>query len=345
MEEMTIQNVMNVDFLQKFQDTFAKSLGVASIIVDNEGNPITRASNFTDFCMKYTRGTEEGLKRCMKCDAEGGNESGKTHKPCTYYCHAGLMDFAAPIFINGKQVGSFIGGQVLPKKPDKEKIKQIASEIGVDAEEYLRALDKIKILPEENIKAAAELLFLVSNTISEMGYQKQNLISNSELVNNLSININEKINLLGTELKTLSARSQDLFNITSELIKEAKDTKADVKETDNILGFIKNIANQTKLLGLNASIEAARAGDVGKGFGVVSVEIRKLALQSVDSAKNIENILENIKNGTLSVEEKSDNLNEIVKLNIDYVNNVSSMLKSIESMTMNLKNASIKMRS
>lgn len=345
MNEISIQDIMDVEFLQKFQDTFAKSVGVASIIVDNEGNPITNPSNFTDFCMKYTRGSEEGLKRCMKCDAQGGSESGRTHRPSTYYCHAGLMDFAAPIIINGKQVGSFIGGQVLPKDPDKDKIKRIALEIGVDPEKYLQSLEKIKIIPEENIKAASELLFLVANTLSKLGYQKQNLISNSETINDLSININKNIALLVDKLQNLSNRSEELFNITNELSNETKNTKTNVNETDNILGFIKDIAKQTKLLGLNASIEAARAGEVGKGFGVVSTEIGKLARQSVDSAKNIEEILRNIKAGTVSVEEKSNNLNSIVKANIDFVNDANNMLQSIENMAKELKNVSVNMSS
>ena len=344
MEQLSIEHFIDINFLQKFQDSFARSVGVASIIVNNEGTPITKPSNFTDFCMKYTRGSKEGLKRCMKCDADGGNESARTHKPCTYYCHAGLMDFAAPIIINGKQVGSFIGGQVLPTEPDIEKIRKIAGEIGVNEEEYLEALNKIKLVPEESIKAASELLFIVANTLSEQGYQKQTLISNSEAVNNLSLKINESISLLNNKLENLCDQSENLFSIVSELSKETLDTKNSVNETDNILGFIKNIANQTKLLGLNASIEAARAGDVGRGFGVVSSEIGKLAHQSVDSAKNIEKILENIKKGTLLVEEKATGLNSIVKANMDFAGDVKNMLNSIENMTTELKNISLNLQ-
>lgn len=345
MKDISIQDIMDVEFLQKFQDSFAKAVGVASIIVDNEGNPITKPSNFTDFCMKYTRGTEEGLKRCMKCDAEGGSEAAKTHKPSTYYCHAGLMDFAAPIIINGKQVGSFIGGQVLPNKPDKEKFKQIASEIGVDPEKYVEALNKIKFVPEDSIKAAAELLYLVSNTLSDLGYEKQLLLSHSESISNLSSKLSTNIDLLVTKLQDLSNESKNLFDITDELSNETKDTQANVDKTDSILDFIKNIANETKLLGLNASIEAARAGEFGNSFGVVAVEIRKLAFQSIDSAKNIEQIIKNIKTGTLSVEEKSSGLNSIAKINDDSVNAIKNMMDSMNETIKELKNISLIMSS
>lgn len=96
---------------QRIQDLFSDATGLAAIAVDSQGEYISRGSNFTDFCMKYTRGNAEGLKRCEKCDREGKG---------SYFCHAGLMDFAADLMINGEKVGAVIGGQVLPQKPDPE---------------------------------------------------------------------------------------------------------------------------------------------------------------------------------------------------------------------------------
>ncbi|WP_373419559.1 methyl-accepting chemotaxis protein [Bacillus sp. EAC] len=74
-------------------------------------------------------------------------------------------------------------------------------------------------------------------------------------------------------------------------------------EIGTIIGAIQAIANQTKLLALNASIESARAGEAGKGFSVVAVEIRKLAEQSDVSAKRITGLVTEIDDGMrLSVE-------------------------------------------
>lgn len=63
---------------------------------------------------------------------------------------------------------------------------------------------------------------------------------------------------------------------------------------DSIVKYINNLASQTRLLGLNASIEAARVGNLGRGFGVVATEIQKLAETSAESAKNIRNTVESI---------------------------------------------------
>lgn len=58
-QKPVLLDLIDIDFLQKFQDLFAEIMGVASITVDEKG-PITKPSNFTDFCIKYTRGSEEG---------------------------------------------------------------------------------------------------------------------------------------------------------------------------------------------------------------------------------------------------------------------------------------------
>ena len=79
-------------------------------------------------------------------------------------------------------------------------------------------------------------------------------------------------------------------------------------EIRNIIGEINNIAGQTNLLALNASIEAARAGEAGRGFAVVAEEIRKLAEQSGNATKRIENIVNDIND---RVNEAVQNMNQV----------------------------------
>ncbi len=87
--------------------------GFAAIITDAEGVPVTKGTNFTDFCNKYTRNSPIGCLRCQQCDKHGAELALKVGSSVTYYCHAGLMDFAAPIMAGDKMVGCFVGGQVL----------------------------------------------------------------------------------------------------------------------------------------------------------------------------------------------------------------------------------------
>lgn len=82
------------------------------------------------------------------------------------------MDFAAPVIVNGKHIGSLIGGQVLPEAPDEAKFRKIADELGIDQDEYIAALKKVKIVPKRQIEAAANLLWQMANSLSEVGYER-----------------------------------------------------------------------------------------------------------------------------------------------------------------------------
>jgi ligand-binding sensor protein len=301
----TVEDLIDLHVLQQFQDSFAKALGMASVSVDNVKGTITEPSNFTDFCMKYTRGSTEGNKRCIACDIEGGKKSGNTGKPAVYSCHAGLVDFAAPIVVDGVQIGAILGGQVLDAPPDEDKFRRIAREIGVDEDEYIAALRKITIVPRQKINAAADMLYVFANSISKMGHHNRLLVNETETFQNISENMFDNIRSVTEVVNNFSVQIEALIKASDELLESSTISKNKVKETDSILKFIRDVATQTNLLGLNAAIEATRAGEFGRGFNVVADEVRKLAVMSVDSAKKIESILDSIVVSMNSVESQA----------------------------------------
>jgi ligand-binding sensor protein/uncharacterized protein YukE len=334
--DIRLRDLIDLKFLQQFQDCFAQAVGVASISVDNDG-PVTEPSCFTEFCMDLTRKSDEGFKRCNACDIKGGKDATRTGKPAIYYCHAGLMDFAAPIIVNGQQIGTILGGQVLPQPPDREKFRKIAREIGVNPDEYIRALEKIRIIPEESIRSAAQLLFVVANTVSQIGYQRMQNIEHAGNFEDMAIKMHDYVNGLYQKIKVTHDEIEQLSSVTRELSVSSADTIQKVRETDKILNITKRIADQTKLLGLNAAVEAARAGMEGRGFGVVAAEIRKLAEMSVDSAKKIESILEQIQEGIRHVETNVEQANTVVGSHIHHIEGVNQMVEQVEALAEDLR--------
>lgn len=248
---MKISDFMDLKMLQDIQDQFSDATGLAAIAVDAEGNYITKGSNFTDFCMKYTRNSEEGNRRCVKCDNECKG---------TYYCHAGLMDFAADIVVEGEKVGAIIGGQVLPVKPDEEKFRQIAQELGINPDDYVKAVLKVPVREEKAIRAAAALLADIVNKVVNLEYMKYN---NSR-----------RLNVFDGELNTATQSVEDIYAKTREL--EA-------------------IAAKQNILALNATIESARAGEAGRGFAVVAKQMGELAQKSAGIYKQISDGAQKIK--------------------------------------------------
>ncbi|WP_425060135.1 hypothetical protein SCACP_07850 [Sporomusa carbonis] len=297
LDTVKLQDIIDVEFLQKFQDNFAESLGVAGLTVDIDGNPVTKPSNFTKFCMEHTRGSKLGLTRCMECDRKGGEESARTGKPAIYDCHAGLVDFGAPIMLEGRQIGSILGGQVLTSSPDESYYRKVAQEIGVDADEYIKALREVKQISRHSVEAAANVLYLVANTLSKTWYQQHKLKHMAGL-------INESVVQISATMEELAASASDVSNNQISLNKEIQNVNVVSGKINEVMDFIKEIADETRLLGLNAAIEAARAGDAGLGFGVVAQEIRKLSgdsKQTVGKIKEFTTIIQESVNKTVAM--------------------------------------------
>ncbi len=107
------------------------------------------------------------------------------------------------------------------------------------------------------------------------------------------------INSIGSKLiwdiiKARALMEKELLDQVYELASTIDVAKDHINSTKEVISYIKKIADQTKLLGLNASIEAARAGQHGLGFGVVAAEVGKLANNSTVSTEKINAILNNI---------------------------------------------------
>ena len=304
-ENIRVQDIFDMDFLQEFQDNFARSLGITAVTVDLDGNPITKPTDWTDFCMNYTRKSPIGNQRCMECDRRGGEELARSGRPSVYECHAGLMDFAAPILLNGKQIGSILGGQVLTEPLDENKFRRIAGEIGVDPEKYVEAVRKIKYIPRKNLESAAQVLYLMANAFSKMGFYKYQLKTMSE-------SINDTVMHVSAAMEELAASAHDVNDNQQELNKEIKNVDAISSKINEFTSLIKNIAKQTRLLGLNASIEAARAGTAGAGFGVVAEEIGKLADNSSETVDKIQEFTGKINESVNETVSKGEATSQIV---------------------------------
>ncbi|MCH5267705.1 MAG: PocR ligand-binding domain-containing protein [Lachnospiraceae bacterium] len=162
---MKIEDFCDMAKFEEIMDNWAKSTSMATVAVGADGKYISECYNFTEFCIDLTRASEEGCRRCEKCDREGEG---------VYYCHAGLMDFGIPITLSdGTVLGSVIGGQILPKNPDDDEFRKIARELNIDEDKYVDALHKIKVRSEEEITAAANLLGDVINMYVRSCYQEQ----------------------------------------------------------------------------------------------------------------------------------------------------------------------------
>lgn len=113
-------------------------------------------------------------------------------------------------------------------------------------------------------------------------------------VNKVSIQLSDSLEQMASTITEIANGAGRLAEVGQGLSEKAQHSSSKIKETELILNTIKQISDQTNLLGLNAAIESARAGEHGRGFGVVAQEIRKLADNSKQAAEEIKQIIKAI---------------------------------------------------
>ena len=252
---LDIREFVDLEKFQSIQDMFSDATGLAAIAVDAAGKYITEPSNFTDFCMKYTRESAEDERRCIKCDNE-----------CTgvYYGHAGLMDFSIDLKIGEEKVGAIIGGQVLPVPPDEEKFRSIARELGINEDLYIDALRKVPVRDEKTIRVAATMLGDIMNMLVNFQYLQT---------------ANEK------QVKVF----RDEFGGINENIEAAKGLMSDLHNTatmEHILSVNANIeAAAAGKAGVGFAVVAREIGTLSKQSGAVYDEIEHL-VNEIQAAVN-----------------------------------------------------------
>lgn len=139
-----------------------------------------------------------------------------------------------------------------------------------------------------------------------------------------------------TIVDELKNKANDTSDITQAVIYEIKALEEQSHSIGNFVGIINEIASQTNLLSLNASIEAARAGQAGRGFAVVADEIRKLADESVQAAKEIESIVNQIQSKTRNTVVTAGKAEYIVKSQTEALYKTVDLFEDIDKHVVNL---------
>lgn len=143
-----------------------------------------------------------------------------------------------------------------------------------------------------------------------------------------------------TTIGELASSAGQLADQQSQLLQLAEEITEQIGETEKIIEIIRGVAHTSNMLGLNASIESARAGEHGKGFSVVAGEIRKMAENSSTAIKDVERILNKIKEKIKVIDEKIEDTSTIGQKQAAATEELSSAMKELAESASNLKKAS-----
>jgi ligand-binding sensor protein len=175
LEDITFLDIFDLDELQRIQDAFTEATGLASIITDPDGNPITEPSNFCRLCMDIIRASEKGAQNCIKSDAIIGalTASSKDGRAAVRPClSGGLWDGSSSIKFGDKLIANWLCGQVRDESFDTEKMLAYAKEIGVDKEEFRSALEEVQVMTPERFAIMTQMVFLIAQLFSKLAYER-----------------------------------------------------------------------------------------------------------------------------------------------------------------------------
>lgn len=174
-------------------------------------------------------------------------------------------------------------------KTDTDKVRLAATEMTALGETNLSAMSS----QNRAINAAVSAVNELSLTVNEIAKNTNITADQARTANTLTQQGNDKVSHTMRQISVLAKEVQ----ATSDLI---GDVQQQASEANSVLDVIRGIAEQTNLLALNAAIEAARAGEQGRGFAVVADEVRTLASKTQDSTQHIQQMLGALQQGVES---------------------------------------------
>ncbi|MBQ8627261.1 MAG: methyl-accepting chemotaxis protein [Agathobacter sp.] len=218
-----------------------------------------------------------------------------------------------------------------------EQLQAVMRTLKQESESMMASAENVRVRLEgssDNANSVSATMEEMSASMEEIAATLETIVVGNNNVANEIANVGTQVNDGAGLVSEIQVRADEMHRSTVEskestgeileeirqTLQEAVDESRSVDKIRELTGEILNIASQTNLLSLNASIEAARAGDAGRGFAVVADEIRGLADNSRDTASNIQEISELVTNAVDKLAQSAEKMLEFIdgKVMSDY---------------------------
>ena len=179
-EELT--KWIDLEELNRLMNSFCDMSGMSAIAIDTQGKILSSADSFPRLCTLAHDSSAKVFSLCRSCIHYGALECSKSKCGAFCYCHMGLVDFSAPIIVEGQIIGYIAGGMVFEREPERHTFDKIALRYGIDSDELWKAALEIPVCSIDNIVKASNFLYNMSIiTINTINSRIQSYRASSEL--------------------------------------------------------------------------------------------------------------------------------------------------------------------